>query len=93
MIVKKNHYYLIRDGKTTITRIKVVAIADNFVGYIYANAKNNMEKLLLYVDINTDPFDIIKDLGTNPEFSEDEGGSDGLDPVCKSMRIAAGYAV
>jgi hypothetical protein len=70
--MKKNHYYLIKITNKQITRIKVVAVVDNYVGFIHANAKNNMEKMLIYQDITTDPFEIIKDLGTNPDFSNDE---------------------
>jgi hypothetical protein len=68
----KNHYYLVKVNNHQISRIKVVAIADNFIGYIHANARNNMEKMLIYIDVDKDPFEIIKDLGTNPDFSNDE---------------------
>lgn len=70
--MKKNHYYLVKIDTQHISRIKVVTVVDEYIGYIHANARNNMDSILTYVNINTNPFEIVKDLGTNPEFSLDE---------------------
>lgn len=70
MKLEKDHYYLIKEP--LLTRIKVVTVVDNYIGYIYANAKRNMESMLIYADITTNPFEVLRDLGKYPDFSDDE---------------------
>ena len=72
----KNRYYLIinPDYKTVeLDRIKVLIELDDYVGFTYINSRFEDDfGRISYVEKSKLKDLIVKDLGTNPEWSPDE---------------------
>ena len=68
----KNNYYLIKEDYA-INRVKVVVELDDYVGFMYNNGRYVDEFERITYRPKTDFLgQIIKNLGTNPEWSADE---------------------
>lgn len=68
----KNRYYLITQDYE-ISRVKVVVELEDYVGYTYSNGRYADDfGMIAYLLKSEFLKKVVKDLGTNPEWSPDE---------------------